>query len=177
MRPTSLFFDKTKASHKYYKYGYQPDPRKFYPADRISKTELFPTIVRPPCSRVRTTDEFLEKIDYHIKYPASEFKTAFSSWNDLMTATDQNMMKRGIPPKVARFIQKHVGYFTNGLVPLRFDAKGEQRYWKQFKTINGAHVRWPELPDKYRPHQLGEDVPRQPNYAEMNRLPDWARQS
>ncbi len=174
---TRVLRDKTKRPHKMIKYGYVPDPRKLAPIDGVSRLELFPWVIRPPSRTVPDVGTFLDKCDIHEGRPTSEFKQVFESWDDLMSVGTRSMKARGIPMRTARFITRSMDQYVTGINPQRFDAKGERQYWRQFATTHktfGSHIRIPDLPDRYRPHQLGTDVQPAPDYQALNRLPAWA---
>lgn len=168
--------DKTKAPHKHYKYGYIPDPRKLMPMETIASEELEPTLIRPPNSFVPNTDRFLERLDVNDLRPAADFKSSFTSWTDLMTASVDTMVARGIPRKTAKLIHGGVRRFHCGVMPDQCDRKPERVFWRQFDSKDHAHRIIPELPEKYRPHQLGEESRAIPNFDELNLMPAWAQQ-
>jgi hypothetical protein len=160
---------------KAYKYGYQPDPRKFAPISRFSQKELFPSVVRPPCALAPTAGDFLERCDVHEGYPTADFKGNFDSWESLMTSSRaRNIKVLGMPRNTAIYISECIDEYRNGKPPMYFDAKAERAYWKQFKRKDGAHVRVPELPEKYRPHQLGVEQRPGVDHESVNRMPSWA---
>jgi hypothetical protein len=174
-RLTARTLDKTRAPTKVYKYGYQPDPRKFAPVEIPRYEELFPRVMRPPCAAAPDTDTFLEKIDIHEVVPMADFKTAFSSWDELMKSRpSQNRKVRGMSEGTARWLAECVDDYRNGRPPQHFDIKDEDKYFKQFKLPDRSRRRIPELPEKYRPHQLGQEVRPQLNHKEANRQPEWA---
>ena len=176
LRLTLLLLDKTKAPSKVYKYGYQPDPRKFAPSQFLRHEELFPRIVRPPTASVPDTDTFLERCDIHADVPTADFKASFKSWDELMQSrTRENRKVRGMSRKLSTWLAECMDDFRNGRPPEYFDSKAEDKYFKQFHSkFNKQKRRIPELPEKYRPHQLGEESRPLPNYRELNRMPDWA---
>lgn len=175
IRCSRRLLDKTRAPHKHYKYGYIPDPRKLMPMETISDEELMPSMIRPPCTFVPNSDTFLDKLDVSELRPASDFKSSFSSWNDLMTASVETMMARGIPSKTAKLIRSGVIRYNCGVLPELVDRKAERQYWRQFDNKDHAQRVIPELPEKYRPHQLGEDSRQLPNFDDLNLMPPWAR--
>lgn len=167
--------DKTRMPTKVYKYGYQPDPRKFVPIEFVRHDELFPRVVRPPCSIVPDAETFLEKCDIHDSVPMADFKSSFASWDELMMSRPkQNQKTRGMSRKLVTWLSECTDDYRNGRPPQYFDAKAERKYFKQFKNKDLQQRRIPELPEKYRPHQLGEDAKPLPNYRALNAMPDWA---
>ncbi len=178
LRRSLARLDKTSARVKTYKYGYQPDPRKFAPMEFVRHEELFPRVTRPPCSLVPDVETFLERGDIHEGVPMADFKSAFASWDELMESRPKkNEKTRGMSFKSALWLSEMIDDYRNGRPPEYFDAKEEWKYFKQFKhpyPRDKQKRRIPELPEKYRPHQLGEDAKPLPNYRELNRLPQWA---
>ena len=178
LRRSAWVLDKTKAPTKVYKYGYQPDPRKFAPMERVRTEELFPRVVRPPCAATPDVDTFLDKCDIHETVPLSDFKATFAGWDELMLSrVGENKKVRGLSPKQAQWLAECLDDYRNGRPPGYFDKKAENTYFRQFsvsKTSGGKKFRVPELPEKYRPHQTGEDSRPLRNYQELNRMPDWA---
>jgi hypothetical protein len=174
LRLTQRALDHTKQPHKVYKYGYVTDPRKFVPIERVGQKELFPRVVRPPCAHVPDFEAFLDKCDVEARYPVSEMKASFSSWDDLMNGR-KTAKSRGVPYKAMTYLRMQADLYRNGVLPQRFDRKAEQKYWKQFDRKDKTQSRIPHMPEKYRPHQLGVDERPLPDYAAMNRMPEWAQ--
>lgn len=174
MRCCLRLLDNTKAPHKAYKYSFIPDPRKLAPIESSHARELSPCFIRPPTKYVPDKDTFLEKCDTHLSLPTADFKSSFSDWNDLMTTTYKKLKVAGVPKNTAKAILRDVRRFQNGIPPERFDTKEEWQFWRQFKTGDHTYRRVPELPEKYRPHQMGQDSQPIPNYSKINEMPEWA---
>ena len=176
IRKTLRRLDQTRKPTKYYKYGYVQEPRKQLPYEQLSADDFLPTVIRPPmASLVPDVDTFLEKIDIHEKCPTGDFKGSFHSWNEFMTATLEDMMKMGMSRPTARWILKSRDFYNSGMPPIHYDRKEERKYWRQFDTKDNSHRKIPELPEKYRPHQLGEDQRPVPDYEAINAMPEWAQ--
>ena len=171
---TLVVVDKTKAPHKYYKYGYQPDPRKLMPIASMNPVESKPVFIRPPHSHVPDVEAFLDKIEVSPSIPTRDFATSFDNWADLMTTSVDEMMSRGIPRKSSMYIDYKRRHYNEGNLPEEYKRHDEIQYWRQFNTEDGSQKRMISLPEKYRPHQLGEDNIAIPNYVEINQHPAWA---
>lgn len=179
LRRSTNFFDKTKAPTKIYKHGFMPDPRKFAAMEIPRYSEMFPRTVRPPCSIVPDTDTFLDKTDISEFVPMADFKSAFETWDDLMLSRPQKNRKvRGLSITTSKWLAESIDDYRNGRPPQYYDLKEEAKYFKQFKNGCRAQYRIPELPEKYRPHQLGEDNTNlhksSAAYREQNKMPAWA---
>lgn len=174
MRCCRLVLDSTKAPHKYYKYGYTLDPRKLAPFEKLHDTEAFPNYIRPPNKFVPDVQTFMDKSDFH-EANLTDFTNTFSSWNDMMTATESTMRQRGMTKWAAKALRKSILRYQQGFLPDRFKVKGERAYYKQFKANKDLQYRVvPDLPDKYRPHQQGIEQPPLPDYGRINAQPEWA---
>ena len=170
--------DTTRREPKVYKYGYIQDPRKMAPYEAFHPDELTPAVIRPPmASLCPTTDAFLDRIDVSDKYPVGDFKSSFGSWDELMTATHSDMVKMGMSKATAYKVVKARAAYANGRPPLQFDKRAEKKYFAQFKANNkdGSHRKIPDLPEKYRPHQQGQDQRPTPDYVATNAVPEWAQ--
>ena len=174
MKRAPALFDKTKHPHKVYQYTFMPDPRKLAPIETVAPEEIEPKVIRPPHSWVPDVETFLDRIDVDELRPASDYKSSFTGWNDLMTASVAEMMSRGIPSKTAKWIDGWVRRYHKGELPMDHKRQAERQYWRQFNNKDNGQFRVPELPEKYRPHQMGEESQPIPNYSEINEMPEWA---
>lgn len=181
LRRSHFLLDKTHNPTKVYKHGYVPDPRKFAAVEIPNYHELFPRITRPPCKAVPDTDTFLEKTDIDERVPMADFKSSFQSWDELMTSRPkQNQKVRGMSKKATMWLSENIDNYRNGRLPDYFDNKNEQTYFKQFTLRKCNYLyRIPDLPEKYRPHQLGEEAnsaihKSASKFREQNRMPEWA---
>jgi hypothetical protein len=174
LRQTLLRADKTRRPMKAYRYGYQPDPRKLAPRRSMHQKELFPDVVRPPTKAIPTVAAFCETLDVNRYLPMAEHAAAFSDWNQLMNPKRQALIDKGVPAKAIRRINNAIDDYKNGVPMDLEDAKPAQAYWAQF-PLKGHALKIPDLPEKYRPHQLGEEQRAAKNYTQLNQMPQWAR--
>ena len=181
LRRSLSLLDKTHNPTKVYRHGYVPDPRKFAAVEIPNYEELFPRTIRPPCKAVPDTDTFLDKTDIDERVPMSDFKSGFQSWEELMSSrVHQNVKVRGMSKKAALWLNENLDNYRNGKLPDYYDNKDEQKYFKQFTDRKCNYLyRIPDLPEKYRPHQLGEESnsglhKSAAKYREQNKMPEWA---
>lgn len=179
MRRALRLLDSSRNPHKQYKYGYQPDPRKLAPMRTIHQKELFPTVIRPPTAALPDHTAFLQAWDIDRQTPLSEHAALFEDWQDMQTMKVSTMVDKGMSRKHANKLRKYRNAFNiAGVWPDWQDRKETQNYYKQFhkgdKPAN-AQVYDPVLPEKYRPHQLGEEQRALPNHAALNRHPEWSK--
>ncbi len=145
------------------------------PMETMAEDEVRPSMIRPPGACCPDVATFLRKIQTDEVRPASDFASVFSSWNDLMTCPMNELLARGIPSKTAALIRDWRNRYNNGELPEYYDLTAERQYWRSFKPLLVLdRMRVPELPEKYRPHQLGEDSRAVPDYAAINVMPPWA---
>eukprot|EP00758_Cryptobia_borreli_P004729 Tbor_TRINITY_DN4549_c0_g1::TRINITY_DN4549_c0_g1_i1::g.15897::m.15897 len=174
LKRTTPFRDSTKAPHKYYKYGFQLDPRKYAPMETSPRNEVSLFAIRPPNRFVPDHETFLERADYK-GVGLEDYKGTFTGWKDMMTCTAVEMRRRGIPYEAVLLLKKNINRFNKGGLPDSFNCKEERLYWKQFKTKDNTYRMLPELPEKYRPHQTGVETPTLPDFRAINAMPEWAQ--
>jgi hypothetical protein len=173
LRLTRLARDQTRQPMKSFKYGYQPDPRKIAPRRSISRRELFPKVVRPPSREVPDVAAFLTAADNNKYNPVGEHAGSFESWHELFHATTKQMKDKGIPIRAIKTIVTQRDIYNNGDAMDKFNATGMQEYYGQFPH-KGYTYKIPDLPDRYRPHQLGEEQRSTPDVGRLAVMPEWA---
>jgi hypothetical protein len=172
LRRTLVSRDSTRQSMKSMQYGYQPDPRKLAPVRNVLQREIFPRVARPTTRAVPDQATFLQAIDVNKYHPVADHAGAFESWEELMFVNRKVLTDRGVPYKTVRLIRDEVDLYKNGVMPNVYDRKESQTFWSQFG--NTQHRVLPKLPEKYRPHQLGEEQRPVPDIPALSRQPDWA---
>lgn len=166
--------DQSRTPLKVHRYGYQPDPRKLLPNAEKTQRELFPKLTRPPCKAVPDVAAFLDAVDVDKYYPLSEYAGQFESWQEMMNPSTPKLLAEGVPRKHTRRLRDFGDAYTQGKLPDRFKRHEEQTFWAQQDRKGNKQIRIQPLPEKYRPHQLGEESRPLPDYAAMNRMPEWA---
>lgn len=145
----------------------------------INQKELFPVVNRPPMARLPDAAAFLTAVDICRNSPLSEHSAAFPTWNSLHRMSIKTMTDKGIPIKHAYKIRKFRNMFNHaGIFPDFQDKKEHQAYFRQFAPPDkpsSARYYDPALPEKYRPHQLGEEQRALPVYSYLNQHPAWAK--
>lgn len=176
MRCTRRGLDKCRIPSKYYKYGYQADPRKNIRAESGTAKEIFPRVRRGATAMMPSVERFLEYQDYRKGIPYGEYASNFSSFHFMYKASKQFLYRLGFDAYMERYLRRSLHMYTTGHIPWRFDQKQEEEYWKeqQKRDVDRARCRVPELPKFYRPHQQGVEQRPILNYEAMNLKPDWA---
>uniref|UniRef100_A0A7S1M2Y0 Protein FYV4, mitochondrial n=1 Tax=Neobodo designis TaxID=312471 RepID=A0A7S1M2Y0_NEODS len=164
--------DQTRQPMKSFQYGYQPDPRKLAPMRSISTEELHPKVHRPPTRAVPDQATFLQALDVNKRFPIADHAGSFETWEELNDPPQQTLADRGVPNRVINHVRNRMELYKNGLMPNAYDRKEEQSYWDTFG--NTQHRVVPELPEKYRPHQLGEEQRGTPDFGRLSKQPEWA---